>query len=130
MKNKRNAIALSIIALVTAVAVAVIFLVGFGDLSKGDDLTDGKEVTENRTPTLIRITIIALIIIIMMKTKAMRAFLSGMTTLQLLLKRNMEHFRMVIHSIPLIVHTSALMMIGRCCIMTMFLSRTPLMICL
>lgn len=48
MKNKRNTIALSIIAFITAVAVAVIFLVGFGDLSKGDDLTDDKEVTEKQ----------------------------------------------------------------------------------
>lgn len=48
MKDKRNAIALSIIALVTAIAVTVIFLVGFGDLSKGDALDSGKETTEKR----------------------------------------------------------------------------------
>lgn len=45
MKNKRNVIALSIIAVVTVIAISVIFFVGFGDSFK-KDVADKTETTE------------------------------------------------------------------------------------
>ncbi len=52
MKNKRNAIALSVIALITAVAVAIIFLVGFGGKSSdGDDIDEKVETTAEKKDT-------------------------------------------------------------------------------
>lgn len=51
MQDKRNTIALSIIAVITAIAVAVIFIVGFGEKAGEDDIYVKKETTEEQKAT-------------------------------------------------------------------------------